>query len=263
VTGLTAAYLLFRTTGASDELGGPGPRASISPEPSVTSHREKRNSLSSTPAPTKLSLMSSEESDSFLPGSVGLVWATDPRDYRDCIDDGAGWALLLGPILSGSMFYETCTRLRQLYLDPGCGTSGRTVSSGWYIEPPLISPHTKLFPISGVKAHDNCKSPQVSTLALSALAASRKQACHSMCLLSLLLLAHILWSRRRLSAAHRFNKVAGSSDDMRVFDHWTRRSEWQRTVAVIGFSTILTVSFVLMKILAQCAGVVGGYGKLK
>jgi hypothetical protein len=179
------------------------------------------------------------------------------------VDDGAGWALLLGPILSGSMFYETCIRLREFYVDADCGSSSHTVSSGWYIEPPLVSRHTKLFSNRRLGAHLQCSPPHTTTLALSALAASRKQACHSMCLFSLLLLAHILWSRRRLLVAIRANTTGGGlTDETRGSDYWTRRSEWQRTVAIIGFSTMLTATFVSIKILAQIAGVIGSYGEL-
>ena len=230
----------------------------------ATAHREKRDGLLATLAPTKPSPAGLEELHSSSIGSVGAVWATDPRDYRDCVDDGAGWALLLGPILSGSMFYETCVRLRKSYVDPDCGSSDNTVSSGWYIEPPLVSRHTKVFCNPGLGAHPTRSPPHITTLALSALAASRKQACHSMCLFSLLLLAHILWSRRRLLVTVRDNSTGAElRDESRGSDYWTRRSEWQRTIAIIGFSTILTAAFVSIKVLAQIAGVIGSYGELR
>ena len=258
MTGLTAAYLLFRTPGAAPATAGSSPRPSISLEHSAAAHREKRSGMLSTPAPTQPNPASAKEAI----GSVGAVWATDPRDYRDCVDDGAGWALLLGPILSGSMFYETCIRLRAFYADPDCSSSNHAVSGGWYIEPPLISRHTEIYSNGGIEAHSQCSPPHTTTLALSALAASRKQACHSMCLFSLLLLAHILWSRRRLLMAVRVNTAGGGpTDEIRGSDYWTRRSEWQRTIAIIGFSTMLTAAFVSIKILAQIARVIGSYGK--
>jgi dolichol kinase len=246
--------------------------------PSLT-NREKRNSMSGGPVSgaigsglagtstgTTSKAGSNEpgplDAEDYRPGSVGTVWATEPKDYRDCLDDGAAWALLLGPILSGSMFYETCTRLRGMYSAGANNLPAGTATNGWQIEAPLVSPSTRPFIVAGQGPASAEQAESQAVLAISALAYSRKQACHLMCLLSLLLLAHTLWSCRRhllMVASSHESQVSGGSNTS--LPPWSKRSEWRRTGAVVAFSFVLTAGFVVLKVAAQVAGVVGGYGK--
>jgi hypothetical protein len=246
--------------------------------PSLT-NREKRNSMSGGPvsgaigsglAGTTTGTASkvgsndynSIDAEDHRPGSIGTVWATEPKDYRDCLDDGAAWALLLGPILSGSMFYETCTRLREMYTASPSKLPAGAATNGWQIEAPLVSPSTRPFIVAGQGPSSAEQAESQAVLAISALAYSRKQACHLMCLLSLLLLGHTLWSRRRhllIVASSHESQVSGASNTS--LPPWSKRSEWRRTGAVVAFSFVLTAGFVVLKVVAQVAGVVGGYGK--
>ncbi|KAG7530876.1 hypothetical protein FFLO_04739 [Filobasidium floriforme] len=278
---LTMAYLEFRTIDTSSPGPGPETRRRGSGEggvsgaavggnnnnnggnikarsgvtlqhgPSLT-NREKRNSMSGGPVSGAIG--------SGLAGSIGTVWATEPKDYRDCLDDGAAWALLLGPILSGSMFYETCTRLREMYTTSPSKIPAGAATNGWQIEAPLVSPSTRPFIVAGQGPSSAEQAESQAVLAISALAYSRKQACHLMCLLSLLLLGHTLWSRRRqllLVASSHEAQGSGRSDGS--LPPWSKRSEWRRTGAVVAFSFVLTAGFVVLKVVAQVAGVVGGY----
>lgn len=246
--------------------------------PSLT-NREKRNSMSggpvsgavgsglagpSTGTTSKVGWNdhNSIDAEDYRPGSIGTVWATEPKDYRDCLDDGAAWALLLGPILSGSMLYETCTRLRGMYSAGSSDIPTPAATNGWQIEAPLVSPSTRPFVVAGQGPSSAEQAESQAVLAISALAYSRKQACHLMCLLSLLLLAHTLWSRRRhlmMVATSHESQGPGKSDAS--LPPWSKRSEWRRTGAVVAFSFVLTAGFVVLKVAAQVAGVVGGYGK--
>jgi hypothetical protein len=246
--------------------------------PSLT-NREKRNSMSAGPSSAAIgsglagtttgtaSKVGSNDHNSIdaedhRPGSIGTVWATEPKDYRDCLDDGAAWALLLGPILSGSMFYETCTRLREMYTASPSKIPAGAATNGWQIEAPLVSPSTRPFIVAGQGPASAEQAESQAVLAISALAYSRKQACHLMCLLSLLLLGHTLWSRRRhlliVASSHEAQGSGGSDTSL---PPWSKRSEWRRTGAVVAFSFVLTAGFVVLKVVAQVAGVVGGYGK--
>ena len=230
-------------------------------------------SMTTISARTPVGNMDGDPTDreDYRPGSIGTVWATEPKDYRDCLDDGAAWALLLGPILSGSMFYETCTRLSRMYAEDERTTTTRPewTSNGWRVEPPLVSPSTRPFVVAGNGPGSDGQASDPAVLALSALAYSRKQACHLMCLLSLLLLAHTLWSRKRhlavamstgsqLNGHHMEDSTATTSTAPP--SAWSKRSEWRRTGAVVAFSFILTAGFVVLKVIAQLAGVVGSYG---
>lgn len=275
---LTMGYLQFRTIdgpppdpnkrrGSGETIAGtiPGNSGRRKSSPSWAhvlplGVREKRNSMSTgQPAGAisggNLDIDSNDREDR-RPGSIGTVWATETRDYRECLDDGAAWAFLLGPILSGSMFYETCTRLRGMYAD-GMDVRGTdSVSNGWQVEPPLVSPSTRPFFVAGHGPSTDAHARDPAILAISALAYSRKQACHLMCLLSLLLFAHALWSRKRHFKVAELQETAGA-----IPSPWSKRSEWRRTGAIVAFSFVLTAGFVVLKIAAQMAGVVGSYGE--
>lgn len=220
------------------------------------------------------------------PGSHGTVYATDPKEFRECVDDGAVWAMLLGPILSGSLFYETCCRLKDLQM----GVAGRDVlMKGWRIVDPLVSRSTPVFEVMSPSSDiRHTSEPDDTILALSALAYSRRQLCHLMCLLSILLTGHAIWSRRRhlqvltgqSGNGHVVKLSPASTNPEPHFEHdqqqsstvtacearpapvsWSKCSEWRRTAAICGMSFILTASFVLLKIIAQLLGAVGSYGE--
>lgn len=87
-------------------------------------------------------------------------------------------------------------------------------------------------------------------LAITALALSRRHLIHLTCLLSLILLAHLLWSRRR-----ELRRYARGVDDTA----WARLSEWKRTGAIIAISMVVTLAFTSLKAIAHAMGLTRHY----
>ncbi len=167
---------------------------------------------------------------------------------RDCIDDGALWALLLGPLLSAAMLLSTLGRLQE--------HAPTSLPSGWMIEEPLVLDSTP----SHLGHNLSPRGREPATLALSALALSRRQLTQMNCLLSAILLIHLVWSQRsdlrhaderRLAAeAIAQNGGQGTSAAMQGASPpwiWARTSEWRRTWSIVTFSFLLTAASVATK----------------
>lgn len=171
----------------------------------------------------------------------------------ECVDDGAAFALLLGPLLAASMYYTTWQTLVTNPSEP------RTKE--WNIEPPQVldstpSPMTAFR--GSVRVPNNLNQRHPAILALTALCLSRQHAVHLTCLLSLILIFHATWSRRqdlkrmKGESAEKESVVAGSG--------WVKLSEWRRTWAIISFSLIVTAFVVVLKAIADALGLAEGYG---
>ncbi|VDB85471.1 unnamed protein product [Peniophora sp. CBMAI 1063] len=65
-----------------------------------------------------------------------LVFMTVPKNYRDAPDDGIVTGLVLSPLISAALFYNTL--------------ADRRVLPGWHIEPPMMLPVSSLSPIDAV-----------------------------------------------------------------------------------------------------------------
>ncbi|GHJ88536.1 hypothetical protein NliqN6_4938 [Naganishia liquefaciens] len=187
-------------------------------------------------------------------GSRGLVWATSDRDYRECIDDGAAFALLLGPLLAASMYY---TSWESLVKNPT-----RTRTGEWAIETPRVldwtpSPHTVFN--GSVKMTDTLNQRHPAILALTALCMSRRHAVHLTCLLSLILIFHALWSRRQDLKAHRLESLIPGKEAVVGGSKWVKLSEWRRSWAIISFSSIVTAFVVGLKMAADYIGLTKEY----
>ncbi|KAK4686360.1 hypothetical protein P7C73_g3762, partial [Tremellales sp. Uapishka_1] len=193
-------------------------------------------------------------------GARGCIWGTEERDYRDCLDDGALFALLLAPLVASAMLHVSLSQLASEPLS--------AISPGWMIESPLVLPST---PIRRI----NTSSPVVVTdaiRALSALVTSRKNLVQLFTLLSFVLLVQLLYSRRRELWLYKQASIGPSfpfapnpmerdgSDFTRpspiaVPNHyWLRRGEWRRTGSVVGFAFVVTAGCVVVKIVTAYIG---------
>jgi hypothetical protein len=175
--------------------------------------------------------------------------------YSDCIDDGAAFALLLGPVLASSMFYTTW---RSLIANP---TEART--SEWNIERPMIldstpSPSSAL--VGSLRLPSTLDERHPTVLSLTALCLSRQHLVHLTCLLSLILIVHAVCSRITDIAYLRRDPLSAGKDVNMGGARWVKRSEWMRSWAIISFSFAVTGFFVVVKAVADRLGLTHGYG---
>lgn len=178
-----------------------------------------------------------------------------PVLYSECVDDGAAFALLLGPLLAASMYYTTWQTLVTNPSEP------RT--SEWNIEAPQVldstpSPMTAFNGSVRIPANLNQRHPAV--LALTALCLSRQHAIHLTCLLSLILIFHATWSRRQDLKILKRDSAGAEKDPVIGGSGWVKLSEWRRTWAIISFSLIVTAFVVVLKAFADKLGLAEGYG---
>lgn len=195
----------------------------------------------------------SQLSASFSLGPVQVLYAYF-LFVSECIDDGAAFALLLGPLLAASMYY---TSWESLVKNP---TQTRT--SEWNVEPPRVldlTPSPRDAFNGSIRIPDNLDQRHPAILALTALCMSRQHAVHLTCLLSLILIFHAIWSRRqdlkmlKSDSTNVGKEAIGGSK-------WIKLSEWRRSWAIISFSFIVTAFVVVLKVFADCLGLAKGYG---
>lgn len=172
----------------------------------------------------------------------------------ECIDDGAAFALLLGPLLAASMYYTTWQTLVANPTEPR--------SNEWNIEPPQVldstpSPMTAFR--GSVRVPDSLIQRHSAILALTALCLSRQHAVHLTCLLSLILIFHATWSRRQDIKTMK-RDAFGEREPAFAGSGWVKLSEWRRTWAIISFSLIVTAFVVALKAIADALGLGEGYG---
>lgn len=187
----------------------------------------------------------------------GCIWGTEEREYRDGVDDGALFALLFGPLIAAAMLHSSLT---QLVANPA-----NSLPQDWDVEPPLYLPST---PIRHI---DNADLPRTeATLALSALATSRRNLVQLFTLLSFVLLVHLTRSmvheHKLCKSGQQLPTVPSSvalereaSDPHRVATsvmglYWLKRGEWRRTGSVVGFAFLVTTCCLGVKI---CTAIIG------
>lgn len=174
------------------------------------------------------------------------------------MDDGALFALLLGPLIASAMLHAALTQLSD--------NPASALSVGWEIEPPLVLPST---PIRYL-----INSPPVpitdSIRALSALATSRRNLVQLFTLCSFVLLVQLL---RSLHLEIKQNKVvsfqpapvASTSMEREASEpgrtpgsvtsmYWLRRGEWRRNLSVVGFAFLVTAGCIVVKIFTAYIG---------
>lgn len=189
-------------------------------------------------------------------GARGCVWGTEPREYRDCLDDGALHALLLAPLIASAMLHDSFTQLSR---------PPTSWSFPWMIEPPLVLDSTPILP-----RHIDPTLPLDLVKAYSALATSRRNLVHLFTLSSFVLLVQLIWSLRLevkqskigtlghhtampSAAMERDSSDSGRSTTLSG-TFWLKKGEWRRNLSVVGFAFLVTGVCVVVKIVTALVG---------
>ncbi|WWD01023.1 hypothetical protein V866_007961 [Kwoniella sp. B9012] len=194
-------------------------------------------------------------------GGRGCLWGTEPREYRESLDDGIFFALLLGPLVASALLHAALTQLSNNPESP--------LPGNWNIEFPLVLPST---PIR--KFANSLDTPPSNTIkALSALVTSRRNLVQLFTLCSFVLLVHLTRSlhleikQSKQSPLTPLSPQIGSvnlerdnSDHAKLFaqqssgTYWLRLGEWKRTRSVVGFAFLVTGCCVIVKIVTAIIG---------
>ncbi|WWC89718.1 uncharacterized protein L201_004643 [Kwoniella dendrophila CBS 6074] len=204
-------------------------------------------------------------------GSRGCLWGTEPREYRESLDDGIFFALLLGPLVASAMLHAALTQLSSNPESP--------LPGDWSIEFPLVLPST---PVKRPPGDFHIQMiPSDTVKALSALATSRRNLVQLFTLCGFVLLVHLA---RSLHLEIKQNKQSNysnipsspqpssaslereSSEQSSRFaaqqqhqssisgTYWLKLGEWKRTKSVVGFSFLVTGCCVIVKIVTAIIG---------
>ncbi|ORY22576.1 hypothetical protein BCR39DRAFT_551328 [Naematelia encephala] len=194
--------------------------------------------------------------DATSPGSRGCIWGTEEREYRECLDDGVLFALLLGPLVASALLHASLTQLSN--------NPSEAVLPGWEIESPLVLPSTPIRQLPG-------RIPAIATdaiRALSALATSRRNLVQLFTLCSFVLLVQLTRSlhlERKLDRTTVVSSAALSGTPMERDSsepsraplsgtYWLRKGEWRRNLSVVGFAFLVTAGCVVVKIVTAYIG---------
>ncbi|ODN75059.1 hypothetical protein L202_06278 [Cryptococcus amylolentus CBS 6039] len=208
-------------------------------------------------------------------GHKGSIWGTEEREYRDCLDDGIYYALLLGPLVASALLHAS---LSQLFSYP----SSPLPHENWKIENPLVLPTTPLR-----RDVDPTRGPIETIRALSALATSRRNLVQLFTLCSFVLLVHLARSLHLEIKQMRLlcpppndpsvselgevppgirsghggggggpNSVGGrfSAQQAGFGTFWLRKGEWRRTGSVVGFSALVSAGCLGVKAVTAYVG---------
>jgi dolichol kinase len=190
-----------------------------------------------------------------IPEPKGAVWGTEARDYRDCPDDGALFALLLAPLVAAGMLHAS--------LDHLSAAPDTPLPKEWNIESPLVLHSTPIRFLQGITLF-----PTDAIRALSALATSRRNLVQLFTLCSFVLLVHLarslhLENKQAKAAGRSTSPVPGNGVSMErdlsgpntnTGTYWLKRGEWKRTKSVVGFSFLVTVCCLGVKVVTALIG---------
>jgi dolichol kinase len=190
-----------------------------------------------------------------VPEPKGAVWGTEARDYRDCPDDGALFALLLAPLVAAGMLHAS--------LDHLSAAPDTPLPKEWNIESPLVLHSTPIRFLQGITLF-----PTDAIRALSALATSRRNLVQLFTLCSFVLLVHLarslhLENKQAKAAGRSTSPVPGNGVSMErdlsgpnanTGTYWLKRGEWKRTKSVVGFSFLVTVCCLGVKVVTALIG---------
>ncbi|KAK6903305.1 dolichol kinase [Kwoniella mangroviensis CBS 8886] len=194
-------------------------------------------------------------------GGRGCLWGTEPREYRESLDDGIFFALLLGPLVASALLHAALT---QLSTNPESPLPGN-----WNIEFPSVLSST---PIR--KFASSINTPTSDTIkALSALATSRRNLVQLFTLCSFVLLVHLTRSLHleikqskqspltplspqiaSVNLERDNSDYAKLSAQQSSGTYWLRLGEWKRTRSVVGFAFLVTGCCVIVKIVTAIIG---------
>jgi dolichol kinase len=190
-----------------------------------------------------------------VPEPKGAVWGTEARDYRDCPDDGALFALLLAPLVAAGMLHAS--------LDHLSAAPDTPLPKEWNIESPLVLHSTPIRFLQGITLF-----PTDAIRALSALATSRRNLVQLFTLCSFVLLVHLarslhLENKQAKAAVRSTSPVPGNGVSMErdlsgpnanTGTYWLKRGEWKRTKSVVGFSFLVTICCLGVKVVTALIG---------
>jgi dolichol kinase len=190
-----------------------------------------------------------------VPEPKGAVWGTEARDYRDCPDDGALFALLLAPLVAAGMLHAS--------LDHLSAAPDTPLPKEWNIESPLVLHSTPIRFLQGITLF-----PTDAIRALSALATSRRNLVQLFTLCSFVLLVHLarslhLENKQAKAAGRSTSPVPGNGVSMErdlsgpntnTGTYWLKRGEWKRTKSVVGFSFLVTICCLGVKVVTAFIG---------
>ncbi|BEI97182.1 hypothetical protein CcaverHIS631_0207710 [Cutaneotrichosporon cavernicola] len=188
-------------------------------------------------------------------GSRGCIWGTEEREYRECLDDGALFALLLSPLTAAAMLHGALTRLAA---QPPTATL-----PGWAIEQPLIIPSTPVRRITDKIPGPVAPGSEGDAIrGLSALAIARRNLVQLFTLLSFVLLIQLTHSLRheiKLARAVPGSPTMGSGSESDTPSrpqraYWRKYGEWRRNRSVIAFAFFVTGCCVVVKIATAYIG---------
>ncbi|WWD16230.1 hypothetical protein CI109_100656 [Kwoniella shandongensis] len=283
LVGLSIVYTALRFHPIRPRLTSPFPSSSIArpqspslPPSSVgTNHVRERVARGSVTHPAsgvsgsystgreELRRMLSDEIEQFGIGERGCVWGTEEREYRECLDDGIFYALLLAPLVAAALLHAALSQLAANPLSP--------IPKGWNIEFPMVLPST---PIKSVPQSPSNRIPTDTIRALSALATSRRNLVQLFTLCSFVLLVHLTRTLHLELKQAKVNKQPTSqhvsaplerenSEQARTQQpspaslagtYWLRRGEWRRTRSVVGFSFLVTGGCIVVKTVTAYIG---------
>jgi len=191
---------------------------------------------------------------------------------RDCPDDGALFALLLAPLVAAGMLHASLTQLSTSPNSP--------LPTNWNIESPVVLHSTPIRVLQGITLF-----PTDAIKALSALATSRRNLVQLFTLSSFVLLVHLARSlhmesqqevgarstspRPTLSSAssgssgapitipvpmERDHSGPAPMRDTSAGTYWLKKGEWKRTKSVVGFSFLVTLCCLGVKVVTAFIG---------
>jgi len=192
-----------------------------------------------------------------VPEPKGAVWGTEARDYRDCPDDGALFALLLAPLVAAGMLHSSLDHLSDAPDTP--------LPQGWNIESPVVLHSTPIRLLQGMTLF-----PTDAIRALSALATSRRNLVQLFTLCSFVLLVHLarslhLENKQAKAVARSTSPIPGNpshhvsmerepSGPTSAGSYWLKRGEWKRTKSVVGFSFLVTICCLGVRVVTAFIG---------
>nr|XP_018263518.1 dolichol kinase [Kwoniella dejecticola CBS 10117]OBR85676.1 dolichol kinase [Kwoniella dejecticola CBS 10117] len=200
-------------------------------------------------------------------GGRGCLWGTEPREYRESLDDGIFFAIFLGPLVASALLHAA---LSQLSSNPETPLPG-----DWNIELPLVLPSTPVRQLTN-PAHNSGKAQTALSIsgdtikALSALATSRRNLVQLFTLCGFVLLVHLVrslhlevkQSNQSLDNSENHSRFAIQQQQQQQQQaqsspsgtYWLRLGEWKRTKSVVGFSFLVTGCCVIVKIVTAIVG---------
>ncbi|EJD49062.1 hypothetical protein AURDEDRAFT_85412 [Auricularia subglabra TFB-10046 SS5] len=152
---------------------------------------------------------------------MAMLWMTEPKNYRECTDDGVLTASLFGPLISVACLYSTIERLKTSPSSP--------LPDDWRIELPAVLPHRA----------DGSPAPS----ALVSLLYARRSLLQFSTLCSAIVLVHTAASRW-----DDWTHSTAANEDGQPQSPRIPRREGRRTYLYSKFAVLVTVGALALKL---------------